>query len=251
MEYTADPFGFPMVWVQETGAWVHCLPVTYVQLDMFRERTGKIDIFRKRTGKVDGKGDQPKSIKDLEAHNYTRAFATGVDPADAQKLARHFEDMTGEQFRLPSHTEWHAAYRALAARSFPSPERRRDMALRPGRDELSEIMECCRDRARTLMDRLHQILAGSVQDQVRFKLKLADLMLFRLGVMEWVRLHPADHLACADDYPYAGMGLPASHSWANLADPELRAPVRLRQNQPTPPFGFRLWRNAFPEHDHA
>lgn len=238
MEYTSDPFGFPMVWVQEVRAWVHCLPVTHVQLDMLRERVGQVD-----------NRDRPPSIKDLEAHNYTHVFATGVDPASAQKLARHFEDMTGEQFRLPSHTEWHVAYRVLAARSFPDPDRRRDVETRPSRDELSEIMECCRDRARALMDRLHKILAGPVQGNVHFKLKLADLMLFRLGVMEWVRLHPAGHLTRAGEY--AGMGLPASHSWANLADPELLAPVRPRQKGPTPPFGFRLWRSPFPEQNHA
>lgn len=251
MEYNADPFGFPMIWVQEVGAWVHCLPVTHIQLDMLRERTRQVANDRDRHPSI--KDHDRLSIRDLDAHNYTRAFATGVRPASAQALARHFEDMTGRQFRLPSHTEWHVAYRALAARSFPDPDRRRDRDAQPGRDELSEIMECCRDRARAMMDRLHRVLAGPVQTTVRFKLKLADLMLFRLGVMEWVRLHQTGYLTRADEYAdeYAGMGLPAPHSWANLADPELLAPVRTRRNGPTPPFGFRLWWTPFPEQNHA
>ncbi len=225
MEYIADPFGFPMVWVQEARAWVHCLPVTHVQLDMFRERGGQF-----REGQ-----DKPVPIKDLEAHNYTRAFATRVEPDDARKLARCFEDMTGDQFRLPSPAEWHTVYRVLAGRSFS--------------DELTEMMSCCRDRARSLAKRLHEILAGPVQDSVSFKLKLADRMLFRLGVMEWVRLPSGTSPARGGEY--AGMGLPAQHSWASLSDPELLAPVRPRRNQPTPPFGFRLWRNSFPEQTHA
>ncbi|HXM70632.1 MAG TPA: hypothetical protein VN970_05820 [Thermoanaerobaculia bacterium] len=213
--YEYDRAGFPMLWLEELGAFVHWLPVTKIQCEHFL-----CDV-------TDSSFDAPwydqllalnprVSPKEIDERNYWRAIVTGVQPTEAERFAR----WCGEGYSLPTLRQWCDAY--AACKEVPAQD-----IVWP--DSLPA-------RVRTLLARTdlawRKAAARMGTPQTR-----ADQMLMRLGAMEWVE-------DVADGYRWGGMGRlhPDFHGL-------LFTPDHGRSARPTRPeidrlsyYGFRLLR---------
>ncbi|MEA2604063.1 MAG: hypothetical protein QOF89_5055 [Acidobacteriota bacterium] len=180
----ADPTGFPMVWIEEIGAFMHWLPVTKIQFEKFIATTHDPlfnDTWYRRVLDLNPR----VAIPEISAENYWHAFLTGILPAEAQQFAA----WCGGDYALPTLTEWRKAYAALAA-----------APVGPG--ELSGFSEGAGEVARSALTRIESSAAAAARpgrERTR-----ADQMLLRLGVLEWV-----EQTGGADRW--GGMGEPSPH----------------------------------------
>lgn len=165
----SDPVGFPMVWFEEVGAYVHRLPVTKIQFEYFLcdapdayFDAGWYDRVLSLNPRVTPRGVTPQ--------NYWRALMTAVRPAEAQR----FVSWCGDGFRLPTEAEWTVLYQALR--------------VRPAEDlGASGLLEGRDSRTRELLERID---ASTYETSRRMNCgpNLAGQMLLRFGVMEWVQV---------------------------------------------------------------
>ncbi|HVR11933.1 MAG TPA: hypothetical protein VMW75_28080 [Thermoanaerobaculia bacterium] len=219
LPFEIDPTGFPLVWVEAIAAWMHWLPVSKLQLERCQRQ-------------APGRGFDAAWYDHLLAlnphvapahvtsENYHRALLTGILPAEAQRFAA----LLGEGFAVPTLDEWLRAWSALDAMSA---ERGLPGALAHHLDE----------PVRTLMLRIDSALATTAARARRHR-TLADQMLLRFGVLEWVERQ-------GDPARWVGIGEPARLAPGVRVSPE-RGPV-----VPDRPeafrsylFGFRLIRKA-------
>lgn len=212
-----DQNEFPLLLVEDLGAYLHWLPVTKVQFETFICDT------------VDPRFDKawydrllalnPRlTARRLEAGNYWRAFMTGVLPEEAQLYAT----WCGESYSLPTITEWRIAYAAL----------RRLPPLATGAfGELPGLS----GRSRSLVEALDHASAAAAAGLGRER-TLADQMLLRHGVLEWV----VDQGGC-----WSGIGelLPAFRRVIASPEAPLTPPLATRAVR-SEMFGFRLLRRA-------
>jgi hypothetical protein len=216
----ADPWGFPMLWVQEVDAFVHLLPVTKAQLDQALVRGREL---HENDWSEARRLNRDVPLSALQVDNYWGAFVSGVTPEQALSFAA----ASGPAFRVPSADEWKKAYRAL---------------LRSGFAQVNGTASAASsERARSLLQRLERLTPDLVQNHLDEQPTLADRMFLRLGVMEWVRLAPL----CdpPDASSHGALGMPARELWPTLLDPLLDPPVRLPDTRRTHrAFGFRLFR---------
>lgn len=222
MDCITDPLGFPMLWVDEVGAYVHALPVTKAQLEAAMTRRGS--PFSKSDWETAQEANARVPLDALDPDTYWSAFFTGVIPGRATEFAR----FCGAEFRVPSADEWRCAFGALA--------------IRPPHDAWDAMLACSSDRARALMERLAAIPVDAIRWHIGEEASLADRMFFRLGVMEWVVL---SHSPMRDESErFGGLGMPAPALWPTLFDPALGTPLRSRAAVTAPhrAFGFRLFR---------
>lgn len=167
--YCLDPTGFPMVWVEEIGAYIHWLPVTKVQFEYFLCAAGDgqpdaawYDEILTLNGRV--------SPAQVRGHNYWQAFITGVLPGEAKQFAR----WCGRHYELLSSDEWLAAFRAL--------EKRAPLEL----DDLLAL-DGLNERARILVQWLEHAPQAAL-NRLGYQRTRAEQALLRLGVLEWVNL---------------------------------------------------------------
>jgi len=219
-----DPVGFPMIWVQELGLYVHCLPVTKVQFEYFLSdaRDGHFDPAWYESIRQLNPRISPRRIW---SRNYWNAFLTGILPGEAERYAA----WNGDGYHLLDSSEWQSFFRAVRGKS-PS-------LL----DDLG-ISERLGPRPRELFQTIGRAV-DDVWEETREvgrdspeKIGLAERLLLRLGVMEWVSLRNGQGLR------WGGLGEPHPNFCGNLFAPECGEVVLPGdpERQRLAPFGFRL-----------
>lgn len=219
MQYEIDPKGFPMVLVESAGLWVHWLPITKIQFERFLCETGDARYDAKWYSQVLELNPRI-SPREVRQGNYWQAFLTGVLPYEAESFAR----WTGEGYRLPTDGEWKRIYQAVKEQ--PAEELPAEIRF----PHLSE-------RGRELLSQIERV--NSADDGGAAQRAIADQMLLRKGVMEWVEDQRNAQLWC-------GRGETPRRFHAALHRPEDPEPAR--PNDPTTrrlkQYGFRLVRVA-------
>lgn len=211
-----DPTGFPMVWFDEIGAYVHWLPVTKIQFEHF--------LCAAPDAYFDGKWYEDVLLlnprvtpRALNGDSYWRALMTGVLPSEAQRFA----SWCGDGYRLLSDGEWTVLFQTTQAHSSVDVTR---FAMIVGRDP----------RARVLIERIDDSTDAAVRRIGRAR-QLAEQMLLRYGAMEWVLLG-------SPSWTWSLRGEPLPEFCGSLVLPE--APAELLTADPEavrfPAAGFRL-----------
>jgi hypothetical protein len=166
LPFETDPTGFPMVWVEAIAAWMHWLPVSKLQ-------------FERRLHQAPDRPFDAGWYDDLLAlnpriaparigpENYRNALLTGILPGEAQRFATWL----GAGFAVPTLEQWLRAWSSLESQ--PA-ERGLPAALAAGLEE----------PVRTLVTRMESALAAAAAPR-RLR-TLADQLLLRRGVLEWV-----------------------------------------------------------------
>jgi hypothetical protein len=219
MQLLADRSGFPMVWVEAIDAYLHWLPVTKLQFEYFLCDTNDplfdADWYDQLLA-LNPRTAVPRIARD----NYWQGLISGLMPAEAERFAA----WCGERYSLPTLAEWQEAYRELQAKPPVASNEVAALAGLGGRGAL-------------LLSRVDTAVAEACAALERER-RLADQMLMRLGVLEWVYETGSEHR-------WSAMGeLPRAFRFL-AASPD-RGPVR--PIQPTgvraEMFGFRLVRRG-------
>jgi hypothetical protein len=165
-----DSSGFPMIWVQPIRAYMHWLPVTKIQIEHFLSSTNDAmfdEAWYNRLLSMN-KRISPGEVRNS---NYWEAFLTGILPREAQRFAI----WCGRDYDLPTADEWFAAYKHFKSYNQDSSVIE-NIALTPG---LSE-------RAQTLLANVESAARREAASALGSERTLADQMLMRLGLMEYV-----------------------------------------------------------------
>jgi hypothetical protein len=198
--FELDPAGFPMMWVQEIEAYVHWMPVTKIQFEYF-VCAAPDSRFDARWYEEALDLNPRTTATDLRSGNYWNAFLTGITPSEAQRFASWCGGSS-----IPSLDEWFSAYRALKAK--------------PPLSNLDAAMESLglRDRTRSLLRRLESVGSSVTKEYGGYERTLADQMLMRLGVMEWVE-------CSSRRSPWGGMGQTHTAFHGSLQTPDHGQPM--------------------------
>jgi hypothetical protein len=170
LPFETDPAGFPIVWVEAIAAWMHWLPVTKAQCERFLVEVPAAHGRGLDAAWYEHLLELNPSVAPsrIRAENYRNALLTGVVPSEAQQFA----SWLGPGFAIPTLDEWLSAWSALtsqpAERGLPA-----------------AIARAIEEPARTLVLHLETALAGAAT-KPRHRRTLADQMLLRGGVLEWV-----------------------------------------------------------------
>jgi hypothetical protein len=221
LPFETDPAGFPMVRVEAIAAWMHWLPVSKLHFERCLERAPDrpFDAAWYNHLLALNPGVPPTRIR---PENYRHALLTGILPAEAQRFAAWL----GAGFAVPTLAQWLRAWSALDAQ--PA-ERRLPAALLAGLEE----------PVRTLLTRMEGALAAAARP--RRQRTLADQMLLRRGVLEWVE-QPEQPGSPAR---WVGIGEPPGLARGARVSPD-RGPVVPERPEAFRSylFGFRLIREA-------
>lgn len=215
--FISDRFGFPMLWVNCIGAYLQVLPVTKVQLEYFLcdARDGH---FERRWYDSVLQLNPRTTARRIWRDNYWQGFATGLLPSEAERVAA----WCGSGYRLPTKTEWMAAFVEL--RAYP------DLNL------LSTATKYAKDdRARELLGRLDLALRDAASTS-GLRLGGEVLSAMKLGAMEWVRLE------FGEPGRWGALGEPNPRFFGNLLVPE-RGDLLTRpeiDSERHHAFGFRM-----------
>jgi hypothetical protein len=167
LSFETDPAGFPLVWVEAIGAWMHWLPVSKLQFERSLRQAPDRAFDAAWYGQLLTL-NPPVAPARIHAENYCNALLTGILPAEAQRIAASL----GAGFALPTLEQWLRAWSWLlsqpAERGLPADLTRR-------LDEPVRTLLVGIDRAQT-----------AAAARARRHRTLADQMLLRWGVLEWV-----------------------------------------------------------------
>lgn len=218
LKFTLDPSGFPMVWIESIKAYMHWLPVAKIQFEHFlcASPDSYFDAnWYEEVLSLNGR----ISPGEIRSDNYWKAFLSGIKPSEAKRFAR----WCGKDYSLPTLSEWFDAYKAL-----------KELPLEPV--EIIDRMGELKDRVRTLMQRLDQASGASRRIEHR---TLADQMLMRLGVMEWVE-------CTGQRSQWGGMGQTPPAFYGSLFSPDHGQPgiPNNPEDHRLHPYGFRLIRRS-------
>lgn len=212
LQFVLDRAGWPMLWVDAIQAYVHWLPITKLQAEYFLCSTGDSQFDERWYEDVlylnpRITGDQ------VHDDNYWKAFLTGILPHEARCIAQWCDP----QCRIPTLEEWLNIYQALKRL--------------PAQAHALDMMGPLRPRAQMLLERLDSVsreVAGS-----RSQRTLADQMLMRMGVIEWVDC-PARHQR------WAGLGQPIPRFVGGFFNPDRGQPHEVLDPETERAFYFGL-----------
>lgn len=178
MLFACDRTQFPLVRLTNPQIEVHLLPLTKVQFEQFLAETARFgDGWYEQLLSLNSRVSW-RCFSDLQRE---RLFLTGILPEELSEFARWL----GAGFDLPTVDEWRSACEALGCVSA---------------DRLEEVLPLLCEPARVILQKLHHQWSPST---------LAEIGLFRYGVVEWVR----------DDHRWVGLGSPRSDFHSNLWNP--------------------------------
>jgi hypothetical protein len=216
-DFVLDKTGFPMIWVHELNAYIHFLPVTKVQFEYFicdqpRRRFDEdwYNMVIDHNPRV-----APQSI---DRDNYAQAFMTAIIPDEV----RLFTDWCGSNYSIPTREQWFTAYTVLEGKSAIAID-----------DNWISTLEL-RERAVTVVQRLEREMTMLLPQST--DRKLADQMMMRGGIFEWV-------LDERERPPWVGMGKPHSSFVPGFFSLERGNPTFRPRNPETDrlfQIGFRL-----------
>ena len=217
-EIVLDRTGFPMVRIAALDAYLHWIPVTKIQFEHFMAAISESQFDSRWYDEILDLNPRvtPTAIR---ANNYWQAFLTGIRPAEAQRFAQ----WSGSEYGIPTLEEWNTAYREL--KELPNYQL----------DKLDGL-QGLGVRTQTLINRL-DLVGRDVTEKIGgyTPRTLADQMLMRLGVMEWVE-------CVTQRVRWGGMGITHPVFYGALQTPDHGQPM-LPINPETnrlPHFGFRL-----------
>ena len=219
-QFVFDRAGFPMIWVEAIDAHMHWMPVTKIQFEYFL--CDEPDSHFNAKWYDDVLYLNPRITPNaIRRNNYWEAFLTGIMPSEAQRFAR----WCGNQYAIPTLGEWYEAYQALKAR--------------PANPEIISAMMDLHGRRRSVLEQLASASDMAFREMRYTNRTLADQMLMRMGVMEWVECRNRH-------FQWGGMGETHPDFYGGLFTPEHGDPHtpnnpeadRLRA------YGFRLVRRS-------
>jgi hypothetical protein len=221
LKFKLDPTGFPMVQVGAIDAYMHWAPVTKIQFEYFLCAVPDSHFDANWYDEVLFLNPRV-TPGEIRADNYWNAFLTGITPSEARRFARWF----GPEYTIPTLEDWFVAYSALKA-------------LPPVPSSVVDNMGDLHERIRTVLVRL-DTASRMAMENLGYERTLADQMLLRWGVMEWVE--------CTDRrFEWGGMGRTLRSFYGGLFNPDSGQPS-IPTNPDTErlyPYGFRLvWRPA-------
>jgi hypothetical protein len=219
-QWVLDRAGFPMFLVEAVGSYLHWVPLTKVQLETYlcgRPPAPAHEPWYESLLRLNGRC--PPQL--IGPENYWQAFATGLKPAECQAFADWNGELAEDSFALPGKSEWLTAYKSLKQLP-PLPRAELDaLQLRP--------------RVRRLLLRLEDASARAHGA----KRTLADQMLLRGGVMEWV--HCQDRRG---DWGAFGRPHPRFHTTVDEMDLGQPSFPVSADNLRLPSHGLRLFRRT-------
>ena len=218
---TTDRAGFPMVFVPDISAYIHWLPVTKIQLEYFLTSTSET-MYGESWYRNILSFNPRVSPGNVNSGNYWHSLVSGILPADAKRFAL----WCGENYDLPTKDEWFSAYKYFHGETADT--RYTQTVLDTPR---------MKPRTRTLIRNI-EYSTGTLSFQLEDGRTVADQMLMRLGVMEFVYLNEQRNT-------YGGFGQTNSNFFGSLQTPSSGFPERLnneRDGAQMSHYGFRLIR---------
>ena len=213
-----DRAGFPLLWVEETDTYLHWLPVSKVQFEYFLCAATDSRLDDKWYEQILGLNPRitPAGIR---VRNYWKSFLTGVLPDEARRFSR----WCGEEYEIPSLEDWFATYKVLRGKE--------PLDIR-WKEELPNL----KPRALRIIENVEKA-SISLAKSARRSRSLADQMLMRYGVMEWVELQGGRQ-------SWGGMGELVNDFAGLLFHPDNGQPALPRnpEVERVQYFGFRLMR---------
>lgn len=210
-----DKTGFPMMWVDNLDAYVHCLPVTKIQFEYFLCDAPSSDFTEEWYDTVLTLNPRV-SPRSVNRSNYWRLFLTGIKPSEIETYA----EWCGEEYELLNASDWKSLFQGFIQK--------------PVKPDLYTGLTLG-NRQATLLKKLSTAIQDLCHDQVT----QADQLLYRYGVMEWVR--------CSNfGQEWGGLGqtvagFQSSMRTADMDSPEVpRNPHGNRMHY----YGFRLLKRA-------
>lgn len=219
LQVERDPIGFPMIFVEAGGFYMHWLPVTKIQVEYWL-CSGSINAYDARWyGEVLDYNPRvsPGFVK---SDNYWEAFVTGVTPSEIKQ----FITWLGRGYDLPTHEQWQTAYQYL----------KKEAADGQYIDNILAQPDINR-RAKTLIKNIN-ISINELRFDLRGGRTLADQALMRMGIMEYVYRDDRRNT-------YGGYGQPNSTFFGTTETPDKGYPQRLideHYGAKMPHYGFRL-----------
>jgi len=214
-EIVYDRIGFPMIWIEEIRCHVHWLPVTKIQIEHFLCDVSDIAFDANWYNRILELNPRV-SPREINERTYLRAFAAGLNPTEAERFAR----WCGEDYSLPTATQWFTIYRVLRDLEMPPPD-------------WSGVTV---PRILTLLNRVHEAW-NRVSRSRNLPDTRAGHMLMRLGFLEWVE-------DTATGQRWGGAGLPHPDLHSVLTNPDHGTPTRPLHPETSrlADYGFRLVR---------
>lgn len=213
-----DRTRFPLLWVAPLDANISLLPITKIQFEQFLCETVDSRFGPQWYDEVLELNPRIEVSK-INPSNYWRAFITGILPEEAECFARWM----GDGYRLLTAEEWVIAYEYL-----------RD--LKPIEVEWEQELESPSSRCLTVL-RGMEGASTAVALATGCERSLADQMLLKRGVIEWVRLSGREG-------QWGGFGEVAPGLGGLIFDLEQGEPHRplYPRTERIPYYGFRLIR---------
>lgn len=222
IQITIDKTGFPFVKIPTTNLAASWLPFTKIQLEHYISDTHNPDFDQVWYDKI--YSFNPRiAPHQMAISKYEGVFLTGVMPSEAKLIAKWM----GYDYDLPTVSQWKTIFEYFHKQS-------------ASLDTIHEILatEGLSNRARIIIRNLEQFTSQDTQQLMDEYRSVADQMVMRLGVMEYVYENNYRN-------SYAGQGQPNRHFQPNVRmlprDGEERLAKRARASGTRiRQYGFRL-----------
>lgn len=222
LEITLDRAGFPMIFIEPLSSYIHWLPITKIQIECFLCSTNETTFDDSWYRNVLGFNDRVSPGK-IGQNNYWQAIATGIQPRDLKRFAVWCSQSTSS-FDILTADEWFTVYEYT--RLVQEDKAHIDQIVK--QDQLTQ-------RAKMLIENI-EFSTSQATFELDGPRTMAEQMLMRLGVMEYVYLTEQRNT-------YGGYGQTNSNFFGSFVTPTKGFPQTL--NNPSEGaamrhYGFRL-----------
>ncbi len=230
MNVALDHLGFPLIYVEEVGAWLTLLPVTKIQYEYYLcDRQADRRLTNKWYGERLSENPRTTAHK-LTASNFYNAFMTSVTAEEANwYISWMFDRLTSKSSsivgcRLPTDDEWKLAFRGMRERQ--AIEIEEFPAMNSRAQDILQRFQIFARQPQAVATSVH--LRGEATQGRAYT--MSDQMLLRRGVYEWVSLANG----------YGGRGAPPSSIGGLNMDPASGPTINVATGARHPYFGFRV-----------